>query len=177
VEADSLTKAQTTLVGELDELCSLFSLDYWNIGDYERDSRTPYLRVAKDKVIRGQIVIWYTLIDEFLNLELVRYFFGRKRNTISLWRTKKFKNFNYYFLEPLSLLEKLRFVRAIKAIPKKVSKDIEALNFLRNGLAHAFFPENLRQSKPVWKGKSVFTLEGARQLSSDIYEMVDFFVG
>jgi hypothetical protein len=36
-------------------------------------------------------------------------------------------------------------------MPKGVVGDIERLNALRNGLAHAFFPENLKRSEPEWK--------------------------
>src|SRR6266404_1889023 len=79
-------------------------------------------------------------------------------------QTKKFKNFNYNILEGLFLLEKLRYVRSFMKIPKKITKNIDKINTLRNGLAHAFFPENLKRSKPIYKGKSIFTLQGIQQL-------------
>jgi hypothetical protein len=94
-----------------------------------------------------------------------------------LWRTKRYRLFNYHVLEELSLLQKLRFAKAIKPIPKKLVSRIERLNALRNGLAHAFFPENLKKSPPLWGGASVFTLSGAKALSQDIQEVIDFFSG
>jgi hypothetical protein len=51
-------------------------------------------------------------------------------------------------LEGLSRLKKLAFVKSISKVPKSVARDIQEINALRNGLAHAFFPENLRTSKP-----------------------------
>ena len=175
-QKETLTKKQKTLIKEIEEINSLLSLDYQNILEYDKDGRTTYLEVAKQKIIRGQIITWYTLVDEFLNMELCHYFFGKKRNFIYLWRTKKFQNFNYYVLEELYLLQKLRFVKTIKKIPKGISSDIEKLNFLRNGLAHSFFPDNLKKAKPIYKGKHVFTLEGLKLLKQDFDEIFNYFI-
>jgi len=46
---------------------------------------------------------------------------------------------------------------------------------LRNGIAHTFFPENLRSSKPNWKGKDVFKFEGIKLLSEDISKIYAVF--
>ncbi len=137
----NLTKKQKELINELDEITSLLTLDYQNFHKYEKEGRTSYLEAAKDKIIRGQIIVWYTLVDELLNMELCHYFFGKKHSFIKLWKTKKFQNFNYYVLEELYLLQKLRFVKSIKKIPKSISNDIEKINYLRNGLTHSFFPK------------------------------------
>src|SRR5215467_835409 len=102
---DHLTKTQRALLQEVEALAQRFSLDYQNILDFDADGRTHYLRAMKDKMIRSQVIIWYTLVDEFLSMALVRHFFG-KRSTIKLWRTKRFKAFNYYLLEELFLLKK-----------------------------------------------------------------------
>ena len=109
--------------------------------------------MMKNQIVRSQIIWDYTYVDELLDSAICHYFFGKKRGFIKLWKTKKFKNFNRYILEVLSLTEKLRLVKAIHEVPKSVAADIEALNALRNGLAHAFFPENLRSSKPNIQGQ------------------------
>jgi len=172
-----LTRKQKSIIAELDEISSLFSLDYNNILDYEKEARTPYLEAARDKIIRAQVVIWYTLVDEFLNTELSNYFFGKNRDFIRLWKTKRFRNFNYYVLEELHLMQKLRFVKAIRHIPKAIASDIERLNALRNGLAHAFFPENLRKSKPIYKGKNIFSVDGIKLLQDDMDQVGIFLLG
>jgi len=94
----------------------------------------------------------------------------------SLWKTKKFSTFNHYILEVLSVPEKLRLVKAVTKVPKRVAADIEALNALRNGLAHAFFPENLRSSKPIWKGKDIFSAEGLTLFIEDMSKISGFFL-
>jgi hypothetical protein len=165
---------QKALIRELDQLADLFDLDYWNIRSYPEGSWTTFLELVRNKMVRGQVIIWYTLIDEFLNLRLSRFFYG-KRSTVQLWRTKRYKLFHYHVLEELSLLQKLRFAKAIRPIPKMVVSRIERLNAVRNGLAHAFFPENLKKSPPVYSGLSVFTVAGAKALAQDIQEVLDFF--
>jgi hypothetical protein len=175
MQTASLTLKQKRLIKELREFSSLFSLDYYNIEQYPKDTRTTYLELAKDKLIRVQVIMWYTLVDEFLNIELSHYFFGRSRSFLYLWRTKRFQNFNHYFLEELSLLQKLRFVRSIIKVPKNIIADIERLNSLRNGLAHSFFPQNLRKSQPIWKGKDIFSLEGVALFEEDMDKVDGFF--
>ena len=110
-------------------------------------------------------------------MELCYYYFGKKRPFQDLWRTKHFQLFNHHVLEELSLMQKLRHVKAIKKFPRNVSATIERLNSLRNGLAHAFFPENLRKSSPKWKGKNIFSLDGVQALQSDIDMVMNFFIG
>ena len=151
-------------------------MDYQNIREYPKEARTTYLELTKDKLIRSAIILDYTLIDEHLNNELCKYFFGKKKSFIYLWRTKKFQNFNYYVLEELYLLQKLRFVRAFMKIPKKYVNNIHKINTLRNAVSHSFFPQNLRKSKPVYKGKDIFSVEGMRLLEKDMGEINKFFL-
>ena len=125
--------------------------------------------------IRGEVVLQYTFVDEYLNNALCRYFFGAKAYFPKLWKTQRFRNFNYYVVEGLSLMKKLQFLKSIHKIPKIVSADVERLNNLRNGIAHAFFPENLRSAKPHWKGKSLFSSEGLHAFDTDIAGLHSFF--
>lgn len=174
---DRLTLKQRRLLGELDQIASLLRLDYAQIKEYKPEERTFRLELMRRQLVVSEVVVQYTLIDEHLNIQLCDYFFGRSRSYINLWKTKKFRNFNYHVLEALSLMEKLRFVKAITRLPRFVSADIERLNALRNGLAHAFFPENLRTTKPVYKGKGIFTLEGVRMFVDDMAKLVSYFHG
>ncbi|HKV27924.1 MAG TPA: hypothetical protein VJN90_06595 [Candidatus Acidoferrales bacterium] len=171
-----MTKKQAALIQELDEISSLLRLDYRTIRNYKLSVRTLHLLRMKNHLIRGEVIMQYTLIDEYLSNRLCRYFFG-KRSFISLWRTKKFRNFNYYVIEHLSLMEKLKFVKSITDIPRNIARDIERINGLRNGLAHAFFPQNLRNQKPIYKGKDIFTREGIGLFISDMTAISHFCQG
>jgi hypothetical protein len=174
---DDLSSKQRRILLELEQIASLLRLDDGRIKEYEREERTPRLEFMTRHFIIGEVVTQYTLIDEYLNSQLCDYFFGRGKNYIKLWKTKEFQNFNYYVLETLTLMEKLRFVKAITKLPKSVAANIERINGLRNGLAHAFFPENLRAAKPVYKGLNIFTFEGIRLFVDDMARLFCYFHG
>ncbi|MGA9451343.1 MAG: hypothetical protein WBW41_08370 [Verrucomicrobiia bacterium] len=177
MQTAALTKEQRALVRELEDICAEFNFDYHNISAYDPEARTVYLEAARDKIVRGQVIIWYTLVDEFLSCEMCRYYFGHKRSFPQLWRTKQFRVFNYHVIEELHLMQKLRHVRAFHPVPRDIVADIERLNALRNGLAHAFFPENLRKTQPKWKGQNIFSLAGLKALQADFEKMAEFFAG
>ncbi len=170
----TLSAPQRRLLRELDEIAALLRLNYREIEEYDPAERTTRLNLVRHQLIRGEIVMAYTLVDEFLNAILCNHFFGRKTSHIKLWKTKRFKNFNYFFLEKVSLMEKLAYVRAIREVPKSIRRNVEQLNALRNGIAHAFFPENLRSAKPTWKGMDVFSLKGMKQLVDDLADIDDY---
>lgn len=173
---DRLTQRERHLAREIEEIAAILKLDYANISSYERDARTPLLEMMRRKLIISEVITSYTLTDEHLNVRLCHYFFGRKKNFIKLWKTKRFRLFNYHVLEELPLMAKLRFVKSTSKVPKAVAADIERLNALRNGLAHAFFPENLKKSKPEWKGKKIFALDGLRAFLEDMAKLNGYFL-
>ena len=172
-----LTTKQRFVLREIEAISELFGLDYSDIDQYEPDARLPRLEATKNALVRGQVVLMYTLVDELLSMRICQYFFGRKRTFQQLWRTKRFTRFNHYIIEELSLMQKLRLVRALADLPKSIVADIDRLNALRNGLAHSFFPENLKKSKPEWKGKNIFTVEGASRFQNDCQHIFDYFFG
>lgn len=173
----ALTRLQKKLLAEVTEIAELSRVDYENILDYDGEQRTVRLQMMKNQIVRSQVIWDYTYVDELLGAAICHYFFGKKRGFIKLWKTKRFMNFNHYILEVLSLTEKLRLVKAIHKVPKPVAADIEALNALRNGLAHSFFPENLRSSKPIYKGKDIFSREGLERFIEDMGKVSSFFLG
>jgi hypothetical protein len=170
-----LSTHQKRLVQELREIYDLLLLDFYDIKAYPKDQRTTRLELMKRAAIRQEVVTTYTLIDEYLASELCVHFFGTEKSFPALWKTKRFQLFNYHFLEEMSLLPKFRYVKALRNIPKAIARDIERLNALRNGIAHAFFPENLKRSRAVWGGKSIFSLEGLRAFHADMLTVKQFF--
>ena len=146
------------------------------LSQWEEAFRTPRLEGVIRQVVIGEVVTAYTLVDEMLNMVICRFFFPRQRSFPQLWRTKRFRLFNHHVIECLYLPQKLRLVKAIRSVPKSVATDIERLCNLRNGLAHAFFPENLRASKPLYKGINIFTLEGISRLKEDMDRVSDFLL-
>lgn len=171
-----LTKKQREIVSELRHLTSTLGLDFDKIvTEADPEARTTLLELARNQLTRSAVILKYVLMDEFLSAIICWHFFGKKRGFPELWKTKRFKSFNYFILEKLYVLQKLDLVRSICDIPKWVSSDLAALNELRNGIAHSFFPQN-RRRKPEWKGQSVFTREGCDRFLEDMQKLSDFFV-
>ena len=98
-EKSRLTKLQKRLLAEVTAIAELSHVDYENILDYDKEERTARLQLMKNQIVRSQVITDYTFIDEILGVAICHYFFGKKRGFIKLWKTKKFKNFNYYILE------------------------------------------------------------------------------
>lgn len=183
--AATLTRTQKRMVRELDQIAMILRLNYREIETYKRSIRLPRLKLVKDNFVRGEIILAYTFIDECLSNFLCQHFFGRKANFRKLWKTKRFRNFNYFVIEKLYLTEKLAYAKAIRTIPRSVSEDIERLNALRNALAHAFFPDNLRSFQPKkgrglrgpkvkWKGLNIFSFQGIQRFVEDMATVDDF---
>ena len=171
-----LTPKQRALIAEVKGLMSSLYLDPDELATLDDSGeRTTRLGQAKKQIISGAVVLDYVLMDEFLSAVMCWHFFGKKRGFSELWRTKRFKVFNYQLLEKMYLVQKLDFVKAIHDIPKPVASDLMALNDLRNAVAHSFFPEN-RRRKPEWKNKSVFEKDGFVQFQEDVIELKKFFL-
>lgn len=83
------------------------------LADEDIAGRTPRLEFAKDQIIRSAVVLKYVLMDEFLSAIVCWHYFGRSRSFPHLWKTKRFRSFNYFVLEMLYLLQKLDLVRSI----------------------------------------------------------------
>jgi len=153
----SITKKQTQLCDDMRWLNELLRLSP-DISNVEPSLKTSHLEYAFNQLVRLGVLANYLIIDELLSNIVCRLYFPR-RSFIKLWKTKKFKNFNYYILENIYLIQKANLIRSHSKMPTTIFNDIQELNSLRNAIAHSFFPEN-RRIKPVWKKKDIFTKEG-----------------
>lgn len=183
--ADTLTPKQKVLLTELEEISEIVRVDYWNIRQRPRESRTAVLEVMKRELVRGEVIGQYTLIDDILATELCRYFLPSS-NQIAQWKTKKYRRFNYFVIERLYLTQKLAFLKDVYSIPKDIARTVEEINALRNAMAHAFFPENLRAyhmkgppapRKPVpvlYRGENIFSAAGAKRFVGDCADVTRF---
>jgi hypothetical protein len=88
----------------------------------------------------------------------------------------------------MSLMEKLAFVKDVYMMSKAIAADVEAINAIRNAVAHAFFPENLRAYRtkhgstsrklagPRYKGVDIFTFDGIDRFLNDSRRVVQFLI-
>jgi hypothetical protein len=156
-------------------------MDHWNIEEYEEPRRTTQLEMMKDQLVRSVVIIKYTLIDELLSNIIVHKYFERPGREISyrrLWRTKSFTAFAHHILDGLYLLQKMRLVHDLRAIPRDHRDTIERLNALRNAMAHSFFPENRyqyrEQKKVVYRRLDIRTVQGFTQFLEDCQSTIDY---
>lgn len=169
----ALTAHQRRLLKDIKQIANIVKVDYPQIAKaYEPDERTTILRLMKDKIVRGDVVVKYTLIDEFLTDIICDYFFERKEPHYGrLWRTKPFRVFVHYIMDETYLLKKLSIVHAIRVVPKDVRSAITRINDVRNDLAHTFFPQQRRRyvrgKKVVYDGVHLFTTAGVKRFTDD----------
>lgn len=171
---EKLTKTQKKYSAEIDQIIELLGLSHKDILRFEKDARSPILERIKRQYIVGEIVSDYTLIDEMLGSIIAHYFFNPRKSFIKLWKTKHFKNFNYFILEKISLRNKLDLAKNISDIPRSIRSGILEINELRNGLAHAFFPENLRGDRTLYRGENIFSISGLKRYLREKEKIVDF---
>jgi hypothetical protein len=172
--AQALTKKQRALAKEISTLMSVLRISP-DLSTVEPALRSTHLELAKRSLVISGVLRRYLLMDEHLNDVLSGDLFPENRPYPQLWHTSKFKAFNYHVLERLYLVQKTEFARARIRLPKKVYKDLLALNDLRNALVHSFFPEN-RRVKPRWKGFDIFSLEGFQLFWEDTAQAGEFFM-
>jgi len=142
-----LTGHQRRLLKEIEQVADIAKLDYPQIEKaYAPEARTTILLLMKDKIVRGDVIVKCTLIEEFLTDIICDYYFKRREsNYRRLWRTKPFRVFVHYIMDETYLLKKLTIVHAIRAVPKDVRSAIGRINDVRNDLAHSFFPQQRRR--------------------------------
>ena len=168
----ALSAKQRRLRQEIEDIASQLGLDNWNIEDYKPATRSLRLEIIKNQLVRSDVVISYTFIDECLTHDICNYYFRlRKKNRKvfdfgKLWRTKRFSIFAHYIMDETYLMKKLAIVNAIKLVPKDVRSATGRINDTRNAIAHGFFPENRRvyaaAKKVLHNDVDLFSLAGVR---------------
>ena len=176
-----LTPKQRRLMDEIREISEFVRMDHWNVLEYAEEARTPILEMMKQKLIRGEIITKYALIDEHLSVIISNYYFRRHPKTQStfrrLWQTNKFQLFVDYFLDEAYLLHKARMVDEFKALPSDVRSALERISGLWNAIAHSFFPENRRQYRAqkmvMYQNANIFSKEGIAKFLQDAARFED----
>jgi hypothetical protein len=170
----ALTPKQRKLRQDIEKIASMVSMDHWNIEDYDPDARTVYLEIAKNRIVRSEVIIKYSLLEEFLTDIICNFYFRPPKKNKSyreLWKTKRFRLFVHYIMDELYLVKKLELVKAINAVPKDVRSALTRINDTRNAIAHSFFPENRRRHMSkrmlMHNGVNLFTPEGVEKFQQD----------
>jgi hypothetical protein len=169
----SLTKKQRVLFEEAKAIANLTNLDFHRIEDSDINLDPALaLRVAIHKMVIGEVVIRYTLLDEILADLIAKYFF-QSVDFPKLWRTKKFSTFVNHVLDEMYLLKKMDLVHAVNPLSSDVIKAIRKINAVRNAFAHSLFPENRKEhrknKKVIYGDKDIRTHEGLKEFLADYH--------
>ena len=151
-----LTRRQRALFGEAEAIASLANFDFHLIEDKDIDA-TLGLQIAIHKMVTGEIVIRYTLLDEILADLIARYFF-QSADFPKLWRTKKFSTFVHHVLDEMYLLKKMDVVHAIKPLPSNVIKAIRKSTRFATRSRTACFPKIEKSTARTKRCSTVTTI-------------------
>lgn len=173
-----LTKAQRRTVEEIEEILRIGGYD-WRVVEslYEPAARLEQLKRIKLDFIRMKVIGDYVFVDELLTVIIVSYFFPVK-SFPKRWKNKKMLTFMHFIMEELSLIRKLALVREFRSFESEMARSVQALNAVRNAMAHSFLPETKRDYRKTrtvtWKGKDMYTIEGIEQFDSDMLKLHDY---
>jgi|HubBroStandDraft_6_1064221.scaffolds.fasta_scaffold300701_1 hypothetical protein len=173
-----LTKKQRGIIADYEQLAAPSKVDVDRL-PADTTARTINLLLTYHWWIRGAVIMKYTLMDEYLAAIIANYYFGKPRDGHygKLWRRKKFQLFNHHVLDELFLLKKKEIVHQIKPLPKDINSKIQAINDVRNALAHSFFPENRRRyykkGGVLYDGLDLFTTSGIEKFLNDTQDVID----
>lgn len=138
----------------------------------DRQWRTTHLEHVRSKLVRGEVLTQYILIDEWLTIVICMHYFKKAGG-----RQKKLKLFKQYVMDEMHVLQKMRLVHAIKPLPAKVREHIERINAVRNAVSHNWFPEDRRQyaqhRKVMYRGKDLFSMKGMEFFTFDGSDVLD----
>jgi hypothetical protein len=104
----TLTRKQQRLRTEIEDISSIIWMDHWHIEKYPPKGRTDLLIVMKDKLVRGEVITKYAVIDELLTMIICNYYFHKSKRELTyrrLWKTRRFAIFNHYIMDEVYLLK------------------------------------------------------------------------
>ena len=93
--SEAITGHQRRLLKEIEQIADIAKVNYPQIKAYEPNNRTATLQLIRDKIVRGDVILKYTLIDELLTDIICDYYFRRQEPHYGrLWKIKPFRVFS-----------------------------------------------------------------------------------
>jgi hypothetical protein len=136
--------------------------------------------IAISKMVIGEVVTRYTLIEQLLNEIIATYFLNIEPLSLrfSPMSTERERIFSHHILDEMYLLKKLDLVHAIGTVPSDITSTCRKLNAVRNALTHSFFPQNRKEykssGKVLYGGIDIRTPEGLEKFEEDTYSVVRY---
>lgn len=173
-----LDKKVEKLQKEVDILMSLAGLGRVEV-DTSLIQALSDLGAQKRMIIRMMVLEGYLQIDNKMSILIADFFFkyvGSDDDEIERIATSdEFIVFEKKILNEMPFLRKVAVIEGFITLPKNIKSDIGKINDIRNAIAHALVPEKLGKHRVEYKGKLLFSLEGAEQFNKDIDNIMSFF--
>jgi hypothetical protein len=145
-----------------------------SLDETDKAAIIPSLKNMMDQVIRSEIILDYTLIDQELDSIIIRHFFRTGQKLVRTNKTKKYKTLEK-LLENIYPIKKLEIIQSFKKVPREVINIIHAINGLRNGMAHSFFLGKLKAVNKTYKHKDLTKVAALREFRADVSKLIYFF--
>jgi len=177
-----LTRSERRLKAETYEILSYLGLVLEEIEEYPEEDRATRLIIIKQNTIRGEIVMKFTVVDEYLTLIICHFYFRRPKSKSAgysnLWKNPKFKIFNHYLMDEIYTSLKVKLIHEIDPIPSAIRVKIEKVTALRNAITHSLFAENRRQyakyKKVMYDNQEIFSMAGLSAFENDFAAIRDY---
>ena len=139
----------------------------------EPEWHTNYLEHVRSKLVRGEVLAQYVLIDEWLTTVICVHYFKKAGGR----RNKKLALFRQYIMDETHVLQKMRLVHAIKPLPAALRNHIDRINAVRNSVSHNFFPQDRKQyaqhRKVMYRDTHLFSSKGTELFARDVGDVLD----
>lgn len=157
-----LSKKETKIVQEIDRIRNIIYSYNENDAEWVKKVRPYKFAIERDELIRNFIISHHLLTEEFLNVELLKYFIKFKR------QSKRYCFFENFILQKLSYKEKLDLSYQAKLISKGTYEFLEQVNSLRNKCAHRWFLKD-KKIKLLYNRKDLLNIDNFEQFAEDIF--------
>lgn len=150
---------------KLTMICKLLKIDFWDLRKYHEVSRPKVIAKAINQIVSGAVISEYTAIDEELRYIILADFqIGIAHPDDE--KRKKAEIFEEKFLKNVYLLKKLELVKNLLEFPEGMCRKIEAVNRLRNKVAHEIMPSHqyyYEEKAITFLGSDIFTTRGVEK--------------
>ncbi len=136
------------------------------------------LEGQKRQLIRMMILESYLQIDAKMSILVTDFLFhhcqDKHEDMVKITNSKEYLVFTDKLLKEMPFIRKVVVIKGFIAVPSDITSNLNKINDLRNAIAHSLIPENLGNERVLYKGKKVFSLEGAKLFNKDVSKIMTY---
>jgi len=173
-EPAKLTSTIKKLRYEINEL-NKFILGHLATGKFEKDA----LQKEKEKLIEIQIISDCTLIEEFMNIIIMRHVLKDSKSWRKIRYFGRIKRFMILYddiLGHISPFQKINIVKKFSPIPRKIESTTRNIFDLRNVFAHHHTIDYTKKRRILYDGVSIFDINNFKKYWDNSIDAKRFFI-